>query len=225
MDQTPAHEHHNPDLLRMIPAQAQRIIEVGCSSGALAREFKKAAPTCDYLGIEIDEAFAALARRHCDRVLTLDIETADDAFWVSMADRDCWVLGDVLEHLKDPWGVLKKIRVIIPANGTLAVCLPNAQHWSVQARLAAGAFEYEEQGLLDKTHLRWFTRQTIETMFADTGFTIAEVIPRVFDEPQRGAFIPAIALMAKAAGVDPQQAVNDALPTQYVIRAVPNLKI
>ena len=94
MQQTPAHEMHNPDLLRLIPATARRLIEVGCSAGALAREFKKIAPDCDYLGVDIDPEYARLAERHCDRSMVLDIEQADEAFWSASADRDCWIFGD-----------------------------------------------------------------------------------------------------------------------------------
>lgn len=221
MEQTPAHDAHNPDLLKFIPTGAQRLIEIGCSSGALARAFKAIAPACDYLGIEIDPAYADLARRHCDRCLVLNLEQADDAFWQSAADRDCWIFGDVLEHFQDPWTILRNIRRIIPAGGVIVACVPNAQHWSMQVKLNIGAFEYENAGLLDRTHLRWFTRQTLLKLFADTGFRVTEGLPRVFNEPQRDVFLPAIENMARLAGVDVQQAVSDALALQYVVKAVP----
>lgn len=220
MDQTPAHEAHNPELLRMIPRGSRRLLEVGCSAGALAREFKKLSPDSDYVGLEIDTAYADLARRYCDTCLVLDIETADAAFWAGQADRDCWIFGDVLEHLVDPWAVLRKIRAILPPGGSVVACLPNAQHWSLQVRLNSGEFRYETQGLLDKTHLRWFTRKTMIEMFDQAGFEIREGIPRTFDEPQRATFLPAIEHMARLAGVDPALAVSDSLAIQYVVRAV-----
>ena len=97
----------------------------------------------------------------------------------------------------------------------------NAQHWSLQAKLSIGDFRYEASGLLDKTHLRWFTRQTIIEMLDQSGFQIEVGMPRIFNEPSREVFLPIIEQMARAAGVDPQVAVTDALPLQYVIRAVP----
>lgn len=222
MEQTPAHEQHNPDLLKLIPADSKRIVEVGCSSGALAKEVKKHAPTCHYIGVEIDSAFAELARRHCDECFVMDIETADHNFYASHSDRDCWVFGDTLEHLKDPWAVLEAIRGIIPKNGCIVVCLPNAQHWSLQVKLSVGDFRYEESGLLDKTHLRWFTRQTMLEMFEQTGFKFDTGFPRIFIEPNRERFLPLIEEMAKSAGADQQIAVSDALPLQYVLRLTPN---
>jgi 2-polyprenyl-3-methyl-5-hydroxy-6-metoxy-1,4-benzoquinol methylase len=220
MEQTPAHEHHNPDLLRFIPADARQVIEIGCSSGALARELKKLAPSCNYLGVEVDPAYVALAQRHCDSTLVLDIEQAGDDFWQANAQRDCWIFGDVLEHLKDPWTVLRKIRAVIPAHGIVVACVPNVQHWSVQARLAIGSFDYQAEGLMDKTHLRWFTRATLIKMFDETGFRVTEGMPRIFDEPQRERALPVIEQMARLLGADPKQAVADALPIQYVVKAV-----
>ena len=155
MQQTPVHEQHNPDLLKMIPANAKQLIEVGCSSGALAREYKKINPDCHYTGIEISSAYATLAARHCDAVLLLDIESINESFIDSNLVADIWVFGDTLEHLKDPWLLLQKIRQAISSKGCVVACIPNVQHWSVQARLSCGQFRYEESGLMDKTHLRW----------------------------------------------------------------------
>ena len=220
MDQTPVHEQHNPDLLKLIPITAKKLIEVGCSSGALAREFKKLSIDSHYLGIEIDAGYAELAHRHCDEVTILNIEDADDVFWAAQSGREIWIFGDTLEHFKNPWRILEKIFKVIPENGMIIACIPNAQHWSMQARLSIGDFRYEEEGLMDKTHLRWFTRQTIVEMFDLAGFDIEEGFPRIFDEPRRDSFLPIIAEMAKAAGADPELAVADSIPLQYVVRAV-----
>ena len=220
LDQTPAHERHNPDLLRFIPPGSKRLVEVGCSSGALAREFKKTSPDCDYWGIEIVPAYAELAKRHCDRSLVLNIEAAGDDFWESCSDRECWIFGDVIEHFTDPWRILRKVRSVIPAGGEVVACVPNAQHWSVQVRLNIGAFRYEPEGLLDKTHLRWFTKKTIHELFSGAGFEITDVLPRIFNDPQNERFLPAIELMAKLAGADTKSAAADSMPLQYVIRAI-----
>ncbi|MBU3588900.1 bifunctional 2-polyprenyl-6-hydroxyphenol methylase/3-demethylubiquinol 3-O-methyltransferase UbiG [Polynucleobacter sp. 80A-SIGWE] len=222
MEQTPIHDFHNPDLLRMIPENAKKLIEVGCSSGALAREFKKISPNADYFGIEIDPDYADLARRFCSSVSVLNIESADADFWESNSDRDCWIFGDTLEHLQNPWLLLKRIYEVIPSGGTVVACIPNAQHWSIQAKLSIGDFRYEDRGLMDKTHLRWFTRQTIIEMFDQAGFVIEEGAPRIFDEPQRDSFLPAIGEMARLSGADPQLAISDSLAYQYVVKAVKN---
>ncbi len=214
--------NYNFDLLNFIPKNSQQLVEVGCNSGALAAAYKKLNPDCFYSGIEIDATSAQSARHYCDSVLELDIESVGIEFFNKFSQVDCWIFGDVLEHLKNPWLVLSHIRNIIPPNGSVVACIPNAQHWSIQAKLALGDFRYQEEGgLLDKTHLRWFTRQTIFELFASAGFQVTEGYPRILDEPMREKVIPVIQKMAEVLGVDPEIAVNDSLPLQYVIRAIP----
>jgi hypothetical protein len=163
-----------------------------------------------------------LAQRHCDEVLVADVEALDEAFFAAQAGRECWVFGDVLEHLIDPWQVLRRVRAVIPPQGAVVACVPNAQHWSVIARLAGGMFRYEDSGLLDRTHLRWFTRQTLFELFHDTGFRVEIASARVFDEPSRQAVLPWIGQLARATGWDPAQAVKDAEVFQFVLRALPD---
>lgn len=220
MEQTPVHEQHNADLLSLIPVACKKLIEIGCSSGALAREFKKLVPDADYRGVEIDVNFADLARRHCDVVAVLNIESADENFWSDNGDRDCWIFGDTLEHLQNPWRVLEKIHHVMPEGGVVVACIPNVQHWSIQVKLSIGDFRYETQGLMDKTHLRWFTRQTMIELFDQAGFVIEQGAPRIFNEPQCESFLPVIAEMARLAGSDPEIAISDSLPMQFVIRAI-----
>lgn len=218
--QTPVHQFHNPDLLKLMPTNAKRVVEIGCSSGALAREYKKLNPDVHYIGIEIDPSYAQLAREHCDRVLDMNIETVSAQLLAEDLAADCWVFGDVLEHLYDPWQLLQKIREASAPGSCVVACIPNAQHWSVQARLSVGDFRYEDSGLFDRTHIRWFTLVTMLELFTQAGLTVEAGVPRVFDEPQRERFLPAIHAMAAAAGRDPEMAVQDALPLQYVFRAV-----
>lgn len=221
MQQTPVHDAHNPQLLALMPRQSMGVVEVGSSSGALAKAFKALNPDCHYLGVEIDPHYARLSERYCDRVLSANIEDIDDAEFESLFPSDCWVFGDTLEHLQDPWLVLRRIRQRIAMDGSVVACIPNAQHWSVQARLNCGMFRYEDAGLLDRTHLRWFTRVTIIEMFESCGFNIVEGGSRVFDEPGREKVLPGIRALAEAIGTDPQQAADDAIPFQWLVRGVP----
>jgi len=222
MNQTPAHEQHNPDLLTYIPRESRYLIEIGCSSGALAREFKKNHNSiCDYFGVEIDSNYARLAQRYCDKTTVLNIEESSEDFWEEHSHRDCWIFGDTLEHLKDPWRILRKIRNVIPPHGAVVACIPNAQHWSLQVRLNVGDFRYGDSGLLDRTHVRFFTRQTILEMFQQTGFQVTAGQPRIFNEPQRDKYLPLLAQLAELTGCDPKVAIVDCLPLQYVIKAMP----
>ncbi len=221
MKQTPVHEHHNPDLLRFIPKSSENLVEIGCSSGALAREFKKINPACHYLGVDIDEKYTQLANRYCDQTAAMNIEDCDDDFFADNRTRDCWIFGDTLEHFKDPWKILQKIRGVIPVHGCVVACIPNAQHWSMQVKLSIGDFRYQDSGLLDRTHLRLFTRQTMIELFSATGFKVTECAPRIFNEPAREKFLPLIGNLAQAVGFNSDTAITDALPLQYVVKAIP----
>lgn len=214
-------ESYNRELLALIPPAAGKLIEVGCNVGALAAAFRRQQPGCDYRGVEIDAAAAELARSQCSTVWQLDVESVGDDFFSLQADRDCWIFGDVLEHLKNPWRLLSRIRAVIPPDGCVVACIPNAQHWMLQAKLAIGDFRYENGGLLDRTHLRWFTRATIFELFQSAGFRVAEGRPRIFDEPAREKVLPVIRMMAEAVGANGDLAVQDSLALQYVVRAVP----
>jgi hypothetical protein len=90
----------------------------------------------------------------------------------------------------------------------------------VQASLSAGLFVYQDSGLFDRTHVRWFTRKTIIDLFQSSGYEVADGCTRVFDEPQRATFLPHIEALARATGAHPREAVDDAIPLQYVVRAV-----
>jgi len=219
--QTPIHFNYNPDILKIMPANLKRVIEVGCSSGALAKAYRGMNSECVYTGIEIDPGFADVAKAACSEVICGNIESFDEVEFLKLFPSDCWVFGDTLEHLYDPWALLRRIRPHLVQGAQIIACIPNAQHWSIQANLNAGLFRYQDQGLMDRTHIRWFTRVSIVEMFESTGYIITEGFPRIFDEPGREQVLAAIQTMAAAIGIDPQQAVNDAVPMQWVVKAIP----
>jgi trans-aconitate methyltransferase len=219
---TPAHEVANRDLLAIMPSGASRVVEPGCSAGALAREYRAAHPACDYVGIEVDAAYAELARRHCSRVLIADLERMTDAQLDLLAPADCWVFGDVLEHLVDPWRLLTRVRPRLAPGGCVVACVPNMQHWSVIARLARGELFYEDWGLLDRTHLRWFTRATLMQLFEGAGFRVIGLRGRRVDEhPQTTWMIAPVRQCAEALGLAPDVAERDTAVLQWLVRAVP----
>lgn len=222
MKQTPVNEIPNMDLFSLIPTRCKRIIEVGSSSGVLAREYKKLNPACHYTGIEIDAEYAALSRRFCDAVLCGSIENLDDITFASLFPSDCWIFADVLEHLVDPWSLLKRIRDKISSEISIVACIPNAQHWSIQAKINCGQLFYKDSGLLDRTHLRWFSRLTIFELFKSTGFQVIEGAPRIFPHMEPDEKIrAAIRTMAEAIGADVETSVRDALAFQWIVRAIP----
>jgi len=219
MKQTPPHDNYNPDLLKIIPKNLKRIVEVGCSSGALARAYLSSNPDCEYIGIEIDADYASVASNFCSKVIIKNIESMDDEDFLSLCTADAWIFGDALEHLYDPWTVLQKIKKYSPPGTLILSCIPNAQHWSLIANLALGTFRYQDSGLLDRTHIRWFTRLTMIELFESTGFTITEGFPRIFNEPGSELILPHIGSLVKALGGDANEAMQNVMPLQYIIKA------
>lgn len=220
--QTPIHANFNPDVLALMPRNAARVVEVGCSSGALAREYLKTNPKCDYIGIEVDDDYAAIARASCTRVVSGNIEHMDEATYATLFPSSCWTFGDVLEHLYDPWAVLRRLRKSLSPDACVVACIPNSQHWSVQARLNSGNLRYEDMGLLDRTHIRWFTKTTIIEMFQSCGFKIVEGHARISEEPQRDRALAGVKALAQAIGANVEEAVTNAIPFQWVVRATPD---
>jgi predicted O-linked N-acetylglucosamine transferase (SPINDLY family) len=210
----------NQDLLSFVPADAQKLVDVGCHDGAFAKAYKQRNSICNYTGIERELAAAHAARPHCDFVFDIDVETAGPQMWSHVAGADCWILGEVLEHLNDPWALMSKIRANIAPGGRVVAAIRNFQHWSIQARLNAGDLRYGPGAAMDKSQKRAFTRGAMLDMFQQAGFAIAGGSARILDEPSREKYLPAIRMMAEASGIDPTIAVEDALPTQYIIVAV-----
>jgi trans-aconitate methyltransferase len=219
---TPATEGANADLLALIPPRASRVVEAGCSVGALAREYRAANPDCEYLGIELEPVFAELARRHCSRVVEADLERMSDADFDALSPADCWVLGDVLEHLIDPWRFLARLPPRLRAGGCVVACIPNMQHSSVVARLVTGNLHYEDQGLLDRTHLRWFTLATVMQLFQGAGFRITWLGGRRFRDREDPAVFAAVCQLATSLGVAAEQAAREVAAFQWLVKAVPN---
>ncbi|MBY0454152.1 MAG: methyltransferase domain-containing protein [Burkholderiaceae bacterium] len=214
-------EDYDKNLLAYIPTQCKNLVEIGCKSGAMAAAYKKINPNCKYQGIEPSAMAAQAARKYCDTVLQVEIESVGIEFFTKLSTADCWILGNVLEKLKDPWTFLARIFHTMPKDGVIVASIANAQHWSVQAKLGIGDFRYQETGSMNRAHLRWFTRATLFELFMQNGFRIVEGHPIILDEPFRDKVIPAIRLMAESVGANPDVAVEDSLPIQYIIKAAP----
>jgi trans-aconitate methyltransferase len=133
MKQTPAHSVVNQEILNMMSLNSNGVVEVGCMLGSLAQTYKKINPKCYYIGIDIDNNYAEKAKKYCDVAIAADVESLDLKNWEQLESADCWVFGDTLEHLRDPWKVLRQINVNMTSHGggTLVACVPNAQHWSI----------------------------------------------------------------------------------------------
>ena len=208
----------NPDLLDRIPMNAARVLDVGCGAGALGLEFKRRNPSARVYGIEHDAEAAAIAAARLDVVAHVDVEAEPFPFGDTMFD--CIIYGDALEHLRDPWRLLRLQAARLAPKGVMLICMPNVEHWSFADRLLRGTFDYENSGLLDRTHLRWFTVETTRRALRAAGLVPYDVIPRVFGRAEAGEFVRAMRPALEALGVDVTDYAARSLPLQHVWRAM-----
>jgi len=159
------YEHARPEVLALVPATARRVLDVGCGAGALGAALK-ARQECEVCGVDIDPDAVTQAMRTLNRAECRDIET--DTAWGE--GFDCIICADVMEHLRDPEAVLRQLRDCLTQDGTLVVSVPNARHWSVLEGLVNGDFSYTDAGLLDRDHLRMFTRRELQKLLWRAGF-------------------------------------------------------
>jgi len=211
------YDNLNTGVLEAIPADAGLVIEFGCGAGRLGMEFKKQHPGCRYYGVELNAQAAAIAGTRLDMALCGSAEDADLSFVTGQAE--CLVYADVLEHLVDPWNTLKRHADLLKPGGSVVACIPNIQHWSIIASLMGGSWAYQDNGLMDRTHLRFFTLASIHEMFAGAGLTVDNVTGRVLEHPQGPAYLDALGQSALALGIDAAAFREQANVFQYLVQA------
>lgn len=216
---TPATDIHNAQVLEAVPTNVRKVVEVGTGTGALAREILRKCPGVEYVGVEMSDDYHRAAMAWCSRIYLENFEQASTVLMNELRDTDAVIFADVLEHFIDPWTVLSRLRAVIPGHAVIIASIPNIQHWSMQLRLLNGDFRYADTGLLDRTHLRFFTRQTIIEMFNGCGFRIDALAPRIFAFPHQEEMLQKIAQMSLLCGIDAQMALQDAAAFQYVVSA------
>jgi 2-polyprenyl-3-methyl-5-hydroxy-6-metoxy-1,4-benzoquinol methylase len=167
--------NHDPysghQLLLQRCGNARLVLDVGCSAGVLARELVARGAVVD--GIEADPVAAAEAANVCRTVLLGDVETLD--ITLERGAYDVILMADVIEHLKDPVSVLIKLRPFLRDAGLLLISTPNVANWSMRLRLLGGRWDYSDRGLLDSTHLRFFTRKTLLATCSQAGYRVVDL--------------------------------------------------
>ncbi len=154
-----------------VTGPGDRVFEGGVSSGYFARVLVESGRRVD--GHELDPAAAQEARSVCERVYEGDLQTFDTG------ELDCsyrlLLFGDTLEHIPDPVSVLHRLRDHLDDDGHLIVSMPNITNWTVRLQMLFGRFRYTDRGILDRTHLRFYTVSTLPEMLADAGYSVVRL--------------------------------------------------
>ena len=196
----------------------KRVLDVGCATGYLAQALVERG--CTVSGVELDDEAAQEARPYLERLVIGDLEDLDLAKAFGDDRFDVIVFGDVLEHLRNPLPVLRAAKALLAERGSVVASIPNIAHGSVRLALLAGRFDYQDLGLLDSTHVRFFTRSSVEDLFREAGMVPIDVrrtTAGFFDTPvpvRADEFAPEVVDAVRA---DPESATY-----QFVLRAVPD---
>jgi 2-polyprenyl-3-methyl-5-hydroxy-6-metoxy-1,4-benzoquinol methylase len=169
---------------------------------------------------------AAAAREFCSRMLVGDIESSELYRQISTERFDVITFGDVLEYLRDPEGTLVEMRSLLSPEGYVVASIPNVAHRSVRLSLLFGEFNYGDAGLLGRTHLRFFTRKTVELMMAEAGFRIIEMV-KIRDPSLMDAYLRRTVSLPKRVLLEVVKVLfrlfvrGEGLTYQFVVKCVP----
>jgi 2-polyprenyl-3-methyl-5-hydroxy-6-metoxy-1,4-benzoquinol methylase len=223
-----AHYYHfaRPELVNLLAHTPRVVLDIGCAGGATGMLLKQTYPNATVHGIEINEEAASLASTRLDRVLRENVEKLDFACaGFEYESVDVVFLPDVLEHLYDPWNLLLRLKPFLAPDAQILASVPNSRNLLLISELSAGNFDYEEAGLLDVTHIRFFTRKSALALFTETGYSISRLshnidgrIPELVC-PQNGTIdisLPKLTLKA----INAQEAL-ELRTLQFVIDARP----
>lgn len=203
----------NKKLFNSIPLGARKILELGCANGKLGQLFKENNPNVFWVGVEIDSDAVREAAKVIDKVYELDID--NEGLENIGNDFDVIVIGDLLEHLKFPQLLLDKIWDISSSQAIIVCCLPNMTHISVIEKLISGDMSYDEMGLLDKTHLKFYSPSSAIKLFLDTGW-LPDVVDEYRMDPRHDDFYINILKAANNLGISSAAAASQ-LGTYQVI--------
>jgi GT2 family glycosyltransferase/SAM-dependent methyltransferase/predicted Zn-dependent protease len=154
-----------------------KVLEIGCAGGATGKNMKERLPVQSYLGIDISPEAADMAKNHLDRVIVADVENSDlsSEHGLKPDEYDLLLALDVLEHLYDPWDSLAELSRYVKPGGYVVASIPNIQNITIVQDLIKGNWHYQDAGILDATHLRFFTLEEAKKMFSGADLSVQSI--------------------------------------------------
>ncbi len=164
------HDQLNRPLLEFIDGAPKCALDLGCAMGHFGAELKERFPGVEVIGIDANRAAAAVAATRIDRVICDRLDNLDFAAH-GLGNVDAIIAADILEHVPNPWRLLERLRSVLAPDGQLLASIPNVRNLVLLSELVQdGRWSYRPEGLLDITHLRFFTLFEMRRMFEDTGY-------------------------------------------------------
>jgi 2-polyprenyl-3-methyl-5-hydroxy-6-metoxy-1,4-benzoquinol methylase len=164
------------DLISEIDFGPNIILEVGCGNGATIAKLKADGHAIFVAGIEMVAKKELLEKNIIDKIIIGNIEEIELPFEEGFFD--IIILGDVLEHLIDPWSTLDKLKKYVKINGKIIISMPNVRNWRVLLSLIfMGNWDYNKSGILDKTHLRFFTKNGMKLLIKNSNLKLIKIYP------------------------------------------------
>ncbi len=169
----------------LIPEGPNNILDLGCATGQLGRKLKELNKASILIGVEMFPQAAEEARKYYDKVYCDDVEIINLPYHSYF---DVVICGDILEHLRDPWDMAERIHGWLKCSGILISSIPNIRYWRILRDIILyGSWEYTEAGILDSTHLRFFTRRSFISLLRDANFEILKQ-EMVINGPKQNLF-------------------------------------
>jgi methionine biosynthesis protein MetW len=156
--------------------RGKRVLELGCATGFMSRYLVQRRG-CSVIGIEVDPEASVQAKKYCLDVLVEDLNSSSWIVRLAECTFDIVLMGDVLEHLANPERVLTNVYSLLAKEGCLVISLPNIVHWLTRLKILFGQFDYEPFGILDHTHLRFYTPKTARQMIESCGYEVTRFHP------------------------------------------------
>ncbi len=163
-----AKDHIDRLTLNMIPAHS-KVLELGCATGYHS-QYLQEVKHCRVIGVDAEKAVAAKAKSHLQHLIIANLD--EQKTWLKIkrhAPYDVVLASNVIEHLLDPWLVLEKIRSVLKPQGHAVIAVPNIAFWRSRLRLLQGKWEYEDYGIFDRTHTKFFTLDSLRQALINAG--------------------------------------------------------
>jgi len=169
------------ELFSFFSEPIETVLEFGCGSGATLVALREKGLAKKAVGVEIHPPSFERAKKVLDKAYLIDLD--NDKLTLKKASFDAILFPDVLEHLRDPWAILARSHELLKPDGFVIVSVPNIRHYTVLFALLRGRWDYTNEGIMDKTHLRFFTKETMSEALSDAGFEVVEI-------KANGGFLP-----------------------------------